>query len=307
MTIFIGRASPGVLQLEPLGPVVRVSEPPSSFHLVAGAWPANYRDISQTLSTNPGVYVCITSPDAKGLRLAYVGYAGMSVRSRLRTQAFPRRNPIEWFCAFAPHWSAITKTHASLLEAKLYRFFECSDAVLLHGDSPALFDLGPLDQQVVDEAYRSFLYLLPFAGLPHALSPLIDEARRELGYGSAADTVGGEERQVFTTYAFRPGPGTAFAGLKAYGSDIERGFLIHPGSEYRLAVSHDIGAANMDRRSKLEASDFLAPVPDRADLMVFVRPKVFTSAMTAARVIAGYAVWDRRVWVKLPHSPLTMY
>lgn len=306
MTISIGRASPGVLQLEPLGPVVRVSDPPSSFHLVAGAWPPNYRDISRTLSPYPGVYVCITPPGKKGLRLVYVGYAGISVRSRLRTQAFPRRNPIEWFCAFAPNWPAITKAHASLLEARLYRFFECSDAVRVHGDSPALFDLGPLDQQIVDEAYRSFLSLLPFAGLPHALSPLLEEARRELGQVSASD-VGDDERQVFTTYSFRPGPGSAFAGLKAFGSDIERGFLIHPGSEYRLAVSHDIGTANMDRRRRLEASDFLAPVPDRADLMAFVRPKVFTSPMTAARVIAGYAVGDHKVWVKLPHSPLTMF
>lgn len=55
MTISIGRISPGVLQLEPLEPVVRISEPRSSFHLVAGAWPANYRDMSQTLSPHPGV------------------------------------------------------------------------------------------------------------------------------------------------------------------------------------------------------------------------------------------------------------
>lgn len=80
------------------------------------------------------------------------------------------------------HWPGITKTHASLLEAKLYRFFECSDVNRMYGDTPALFDLGPLDQQIVDEAYRSFLNLLPFAGLPYALSPLIDAARSELGY-----------------------------------------------------------------------------------------------------------------------------
>lgn len=91
--------------------------------------------------------------------------------------------------------------------------------------------------------------------------------------------------------------------VRGIGSDLDDGFLIHAGAEYRCEVSHALGAAIMDRRTRIENGDFLEEIPGLPGRFRLKRSIVVSSALVAAKVLTGYGVNDRGVWQPIDGAP----
>lgn len=292
-----------ILQLgEFPGELVRISEPMSPLNLTCGMWSEPYRTLSAHIPENPGCYILIAE-DKDGEHAAYVGEAG-NVCGRLRTHEMPKKHKLIWFAVLSSSQPFLSKTHIRSIEAGLYRLIERFEGLRILGTAPPIFPMSPVDTLIADVSLETAKRLLRHAGLPLGLSlpPEPREAESGSGDGAGAHLL----PRTYATYRFTPGRGTCYAELHAIGSDLDDGFMIHAGAEYRPAVSHTLPVSIADRRSKLERQDFLEPIPGIEGRLRLKRPIVVSSAMVAARVLAGYAVNDAGVWTPLDGTPLVV-
>ena len=284
------------------GELVRIGEPMSPLTLTCGMWTEPYRTISAHISQNPGCYILIAE-DRDGAHVAYVGEAG-NICGRLRTHEMPKKHKLIWFAVLSSSYPFLSKTHIRAIEAGLYRLVERFEGLRILGAAPPIFPMSPVDTLISDVSLETAKRLLAHAGLPLGLTLPTDpqEAEAEPEDGAEAHMM----PRTYATYRFTPGPGTCYAELHAIGSDLDDGFMIHAGSEYRPLVSHTLPISIEDRRSKLERQDYLEPIPGVEGRLRLKRPIVVSSAMVAARVLAGYAVNDAGVWTRLDGTPLAV-
>lgn len=286
------------------GELIEVSEPLSPLTLTAGMWREPYREISASISSNPGAYILI-GEEANGEHAVYVGEAG-NVLSRLRTHAVPKKMNVIWFAVISSPWPILSKTHARGIEAGIYRLLEPMDGIRLLGSAPPIFPMSATDNLVVETALATARRLLAYAGLPLGLQ-LPAEVEEESDSGIVGDEVdAGSMPRTYTTYRYCPGPGTCYADLYAVGSDIDGGFMIHAGSEFRSVLSHKLARSITDRRDRLEGGDYLEPIPGVTGRLRLRRPITLSSALVAAKVLSGYGVNDPAVWRALDSAPVTV-
>lgn len=284
------------------GELVRISEPMSPLTLTCGMWAEPYRSFSMHIPENPGCYILIAE-DKDGEHVAYVGEAG-NICGRLRTHEMPKKHRLIWFAALSSFYPFLSKTHIRAIEAGLYRLVERFEGLRILGTAPPIFPMSPVDTLISDESLQTAKRLLAHAGLPLGLS--LPPEPREVEAGSGDGSEAHMLPRTYATYRFTPGPGTCYAELHAIGSDLDDGFLIHAGAEYRPTVSHTLPVSIVDRRGKLERQDYLEPIPGIEGRLRLKRPIVVSSAMVAARVLAGYAVNDVGVWTPLDGTPLAV-
>jgi hypothetical protein len=284
------------------GDLLQISEPLNPLHLTAGMWPETYRQISTHIPRNPGTYVLV-GEDEDGEHPVYVGEAG-NVLERLRTHGVPKKMKVIWFAVISSTYPTLSKTHIRGVEAGLYRTLEQVEGVRILGVAPSLFPMSPADAAAVDGALATMKRFLGYAGFPLDVSFLDDKGPVPNDEGADGKPASTCIPRTYATYRFTSGPGTAYADLHAVGSDLDDGFMIHAGAEYRPVVSHALNLSILTRRERLENGGFLEPIPGVTGRLRLKRSVMVGSALIAAKVLAGYGINDPKVWQPLDGSPV---
>lgn len=304
-TSLLAGAAGSIVQLAELGrnpgDLVHISEPLNPLQLTAGTWPEFFREISPHISDNPGTYLLVGA-EQHGEHPVYVGEAG-NVLSRLRTHAFPKKVSVVWFAVLSSKWPVLSKTQVRGIEAGIYRALEPIDGIRLIGCAPPIFPMSAADSAAVDGGLATLKRLLGYAGFPIDARFDAEDAVLD-GSDDDDDGEGDVLPRLYRSYRFTPGPNTIYADLHAIGSDLDDGFMIHAGADYRPAISHALSSSIMARRRRLETGDFLEPIPGVSGRLRLKRPVTVTSGLVAAKVLAGYAVNDPRVWRPLDGAPV---
>lgn len=284
------------------GDLVQISEPLNPLQLTAGVWPLFYREVSRHIPDNPGTYLLV-GREQSGEHQVYVGEAG-NVLGRLRTHGIPKKIEVIWFAVLSSTWPVLSKTQVRGIEAGLYRALEPIDGIRLLGSAPPIFPMSSADAAAVEGGLATMKRFLNYAGFPIATRFGADEDEDLDSVDGEAGYDGDISPRLYRTYRFSPGPNSVFTDLHAIGSDLDDGFMVHAGSEYRPDVSHDLGRSIMSRRKMLETGGFLEPIPGVFGRLRLNQSVVVTSALVAAKVLAGYGVNDLRVWQPLDAAPV---
>lgn len=140
------------------GELVEVSDPLSPLSLTAGMWREPYHQILASISSNPGAYILI-GEEQDGAHAAYVGEAGNVLASRRTRSILKKMKPI-WFAVVSSSWPVLSRTHASGLEAGIYRLLESMDGIGLLGTAPPVVPMSTTDALVVYTALAAARRLL---------------------------------------------------------------------------------------------------------------------------------------------------
>lgn len=292
-----------ILQLVELGQrpgdLIQVSEPINPLILTGGVWPTEFRTISAHVPSHPGCYILV-GREQDGIHPVYVGGGG-NVLQRLRTHAVPKKIDAIWFAALSSSYPILSKTQAHGVEAAMFRMMEAVDGLRLLGSAPPLVPMSAADAAAVEGATDTMKRFLNYASFPVDIVLEEDELANEAE--STGNGVANTFPRTFQSYRFVPGPATVYTHVRGIGSDLDDGFLVHAGAEYRPEVSHALGAAIMDRRTRIENGDFLEEIPGLPGRFRLKRSIVVSSALVAAKVLTGYGVNDRGVWQAIDGAP----
>jgi len=274
------------------GELVEGSEPLSPLTLTAGLGREPYREILASISSNPGAYILIGEEQGGG-HAAYVGEAGNVLAIR-RTRSILKKMNLIWFAVVSSPWPFLSRAQARGLAADIYRLHESMDGMRLLGTVPSVVPISTTDALLVDSALATARRLLTHAGF--ALGDNIDP-KDECEAGTASPP------RTYKTYRYCPGEGTSGADLHAVGSDIDGGFLLLPGSEYRPENCDKLAHSIMDRRKRLANGGYLEPIFGVTARLRLKRSITMSTALVAAKVFSGHAVNDPGVWRPLECMP----
>jgi hypothetical protein len=283
------------------GELARISEPGSGFNLTYGVWKNQYCHISSEITPLPGTYVMVT-PLRNGHHLTYIGESG-SVVGRIGWHDFALNHPVAWFAVLACNDLAWTKAHALALQSRIHTWFSGGLGVTIHGRKPSQAREGIRDGFMGTLALQFVRRAMAYSTLPETIR-LPDE--NGVVHAPVVSLEHGPALQIYETFAFRPGPNCAYAGLHATLSDTSAGFVLHAGSELRCDTSKGLHASIHNARRHLWKMNVLQPVPGTPGRVRTTVPIAVSTPLVAAKIIAGYPIPGLPVWEAIPTHPLTI-